>query len=116
MCTIITRHNNSQALDRLAVLEVATADARAESAEQQSRLETLARDVRALTKSYLKIRGELNDFQARVSFDKAELGCEDGEIVLGYLECVSFICPFLLMDFIYLDPSILTMIHVHYTL
>ncbi|KAG7304671.1 hypothetical protein JYU34_010017 [Plutella xylostella] len=69
------------ALDRLAVLEVATADARAESAEQQSRLETLARDVRALTKSYLKIRGELNDFQTRVSFDKAELGCEDGHLI-----------------------------------
>ncbi|KAJ2941104.1 hypothetical protein O0L34_g10338 [Tuta absoluta] len=68
-------------IDRLAVLEVATADARAESAEQAARVDNIARDLRALTKSYSKIRSELADFQARVSFDNPELGSDNGHLI-----------------------------------
>uniref|UniRef100_A0A1E1WEW3 MATH domain-containing protein n=1 Tax=Pectinophora gossypiella TaxID=13191 RepID=A0A1E1WEW3_PECGO len=69
------------ALDRLAVLEVATADARAESADQAARVDAMVRDLRALTRSYLKVRSELADFQARVSFDNPELGGDNGHLI-----------------------------------
>lgn len=58
---------------------MATADARAESAEQTSRMDLVSRDLRALTKSYHKLRTELADFQARVSFDRQELGSDNGK-------------------------------------
>ncbi|CAG9782611.1 unnamed protein product [Diatraea saccharalis] len=68
-------------LDRLSVLEVATATARAEAAEHAARADVLARDLRALTKSYLKMRNELADFQARVNFDSHETGSDDGRFI-----------------------------------
>ncbi|KOB78396.1 Uncharacterized protein OBRU01_02425 [Operophtera brumata] len=61
---------NELGIDRLGVLEVATADARAECAEQSARTDVVARDLRALLKSYHKLRNELADFQARASFDR----------------------------------------------
>ncbi|XP_072945507.1 uncharacterized protein Traf-like isoform X2 [Epargyreus clarus] len=69
------------ALDRVAVLEVATADARAESSELATKMELVSRDLRALTKSYLKIRSELADFQTRVSFNHSELGSDNGHLI-----------------------------------
>ncbi|CAH2055587.1 unnamed protein product, partial [Iphiclides podalirius] len=69
------------ALDRVAVLEVATADARAEAAEHSARMDTISRDLRALTKSYHKIRSEIVDFQARISFSNPELGSDDGRFI-----------------------------------
>ncbi|CAH2088393.1 unnamed protein product [Euphydryas editha] len=69
------------AIDRLAVLEVATADARAEAAEHSSRMELISRDLRALTKSYHKIRSELADFQRRVTLDSPEFGSDDGHLI-----------------------------------
>lgn len=56
-----------------------TADARAESADLSSRMDMVLRDLRALTKSYHKLRTELADFQSRVSFDRQELGSDNGE-------------------------------------
>lgn len=67
-----------QALDRLSVLEVATANARAENSEHALKIDTISKDLKALTKSYLKLRSELADFQAKVSFDNAELGGDNG--------------------------------------
>ncbi|GBP42584.1 TNF receptor-associated factor 5 [Eumeta japonica] len=67
------------ALDRLAVVEVSSATVRAEVADMGARVEALARDLRALSKSYLKLRTELVDFQSKVSFDGAELGGDNGE-------------------------------------
>ncbi|CAH0718887.1 unnamed protein product, partial [Brenthis ino] len=69
------------AIDRLAVLEVATADARAEAAEQGTRMDIVSRDLRALTKSYHKIRSELADFQTRISLDSPEFGGDDGHLI-----------------------------------
>ncbi|XP_023950830.2 TNF receptor-associated factor 3 [Bicyclus anynana] len=69
------------AIDRLAVLEVATADARAETAEQTMRMDKVSRDLRALTKSYHKMRSELADFQARVSLDNPDLGGDNGHLI-----------------------------------
>lgn len=69
-----------QAIDRLAVLEVATADSRADSEELKARMEMLSKDLRALTKSYLKMRSELADFQSRVSFDNPEAGSDNGRL------------------------------------
>ncbi|XP_026316407.1 TNF receptor-associated factor 3 [Hyposmocoma kahamanoa] len=68
-------------IDRLAVLEVATADARAESEEQKARVENISRDLRALTKSYLKMRTELIDFQSRVNFENHETGSDTGHFI-----------------------------------
>ncbi|RVE43544.1 hypothetical protein evm_011802 [Chilo suppressalis] len=64
-------------IDRISVLEVATADVRAEASEHAARMDVITRDLRALTKSYLKLRGELADFQARVSFQANEIGSDD---------------------------------------
>lgn len=74
-------NNERPALDRLSILEVATADARAENSEHALRIDSLSRDLRALTKSYLKLRSELADFQSKVSFDNAELGGDDGHMI-----------------------------------
>lgn len=60
------------------MLEVSTADARAECLELTSKVDTLSRDLRALTKSYAKIRNELVDFQTRVTFGSQEIGSDDG--------------------------------------
>nr|XP_049697549.1 TNF receptor-associated factor 1 isoform X1 [Helicoverpa armigera] len=68
-------------IDRIAVLEVATADARAEVSEHSSKVDAVLRDLRALTKSYHKLRTELADFQARVSFDRTEMGTDDGHFI-----------------------------------
>ncbi|XP_013171438.1 PREDICTED: TNF receptor-associated factor 1 [Papilio xuthus] len=76
-----TTANERPALDRVAVLEVATADARAEAAEHASRMDTISRDLRALTKSYHKIRTEIVDFQARINFSNPELGSDDGHFI-----------------------------------
>lgn len=65
-------------VDRLAVLEVATADVRAEIAEHSAKVDAVLRDLRALTKSYHKLRTELADFQARVTFDRDAMGTNDG--------------------------------------
>ncbi|XP_050682823.1 TNF receptor-associated factor 3 [Leptidea sinapis] len=73
--------SENPALDRLAVLEVATADARAEASEQLSRMDLVARDLRALTKSYSKLRTELADFQSRVTLDHPESGSHDGHLI-----------------------------------
>ncbi|XP_060806484.1 TNF receptor-associated factor 3-like [Amyelois transitella] len=69
------------ALDRLAILEVATADARAESQEHSAKMDIIMRDMRALTKSYHKLRSELADFQTRVSFERFETGSDDGHFL-----------------------------------
>ncbi|XP_045778218.1 TNF receptor-associated factor 3 [Maniola jurtina] len=69
------------AIDRLAVLEVATADARAETAEQANRMDKVSRDLRALTKSYHKMRSELADFQTRVILDNPELAGDNGHLI-----------------------------------
>ncbi|XP_045453559.1 TNF receptor-associated factor 3 [Melitaea cinxia] len=69
------------AIDRLAVLEVATADVRAEAAEHASKMDLISRDLRALTKSYHKIRSELADFQTRVTLDSPEFGGDDGHLI-----------------------------------
>lgn len=61
------------------MLEVSTADARADSAQQAARADALSRDMRALLRSYHKLRNELADFQARTSFDNRELGSDDGK-------------------------------------
>lgn len=71
-----------QTIDRLAILEVATADARAESEEQKARVDNMSRDLRALTKSYLKMRTELADFQSRVNFDNQETGSDTGKFYI----------------------------------
>ncbi|CAH0664641.1 unnamed protein product [Chilo suppressalis] len=68
-------------IDRISVLEVATADVRAEASEHAARMDVITRDLRALTKSYLKLRGELADFQARVSFQANEIGSDDGHLI-----------------------------------
>lgn len=68
-------------VDRVAILEVATADARAEAAEHSSRMELISRDLRALTKSYHKLRTELADFQARVNFDGQQTGSDNGHLI-----------------------------------
>ncbi|XP_047538913.1 TNF receptor-associated factor 3 [Vanessa atalanta] len=68
-------------IDRLAVLEVATASARADASEHAARADMLARDLRALTKSYHKIRSELADFQTRVSLDSPEFGGDNGHLI-----------------------------------
>lgn len=70
-----------QSIDRLAVLEVATADARAETAEQASRMDKVSRDLRALTKSYHKMRSELADFQAKISLDNPDFGGDNGKYI-----------------------------------
>ena len=57
---------------------MATADARAEAAEHGTRMDIVSRDLRALTKSYHKIRSELADFQARISLDSPEFGGDNG--------------------------------------
>lgn len=75
-----TAHERPE-VDRLAVLELATTEARAETAEHAARVDIVARDMRALTKSYLKLRSELADFQARVGFERAELGSDDGHLI-----------------------------------
>ncbi|XP_031765005.1 TNF receptor-associated factor 3 isoform X2 [Galleria mellonella] len=69
------------AIDRLAILEVATADARAEAAEHAAKMDIVLRDMRALTKSYHKLRSELADFQTRVSFDKYETSSDNGHYI-----------------------------------
>ncbi|CAG4987358.1 unnamed protein product [Colias eurytheme] len=69
------------AFDRLAVLEVATADARAEAAEHANKMDVISRDLRALTKSYNKLRSELADFQARMTLDHPENGTDDGHFI-----------------------------------
>lgn len=69
------------AMDRVAVLEVATADARAELSEHSTKVDAVLRDLRALTKSYHKMRNELADFQSKVTFDRNELGSEDGRFI-----------------------------------
>lgn len=74
-----------QGVDRLGVLEVATADARAECAEVSARTDVVARDLRALLKSYHKLRTELADFQARTSFDSHETGSDNGKDCSGCL-------------------------------
>ncbi|NP_001243916.1 TRAF3 [Bombyx mori] len=68
-------------IDRLAVLEVATADARAEAAEHAAKMDIVSRDLRALTKSYHKLRTELADFQAKISFNHHEMGSDDGHFI-----------------------------------
>ncbi|KAL0830197.1 hypothetical protein ABMA28_003652 [Loxostege sticticalis] len=68
-------------IDRLSILEVATADARAEAADHASRMDVISRDLRALTKSYHKIRTELADFQARVNFENNETGSDNGHLI-----------------------------------
>ncbi|CAH0591713.1 unnamed protein product [Chrysodeixis includens] len=68
-------------IDRVAVLEVATADARAEVAEHSMKVDAVLRDLRALTKSYHKLRTELADFQTRVSFDRHEMGTDNGHFI-----------------------------------
>jgi hypothetical protein len=67
-----------QALDRVSVLEVATAEVRAEGAEHEARMDAVSRDLRALTKSYHKMRTDLADFQARVNFDNHDYGSDNG--------------------------------------
>ncbi|XP_030023360.2 TNF receptor-associated factor 3 [Manduca sexta] len=76
-------NNNAErpSIDRLAVLEVATADARAEASEQATRMDIVSRDLRALTKSYHKLRTELADFQTRVSFDHQDMGTDNGHFI-----------------------------------
>lgn len=69
-------------MDRLAVLEVATAEVRAESSELATRLDLISRDLRALLKSYHKMRSELADFQARVSLDNPHFGGDNGKLSL----------------------------------
>ncbi|XP_045504879.1 TNF receptor-associated factor 2 isoform X1 [Colias croceus] len=69
------------AFDRLAILEVATADARAEAAEHTNKMDVISRDLRALTKSYNKLRSELADFQARMTLDHPENGTDDGHFI-----------------------------------
>ncbi|KAM3956337.1 TNF-receptor-associated factor-like [Aphomia sociella] len=69
------------AIDRLAILEVATADARAEASEHAAKMDIVLRDMRALTKSYHKLRSELADFQTRVSFDKYETSSDNGHYI-----------------------------------
>ncbi|XP_032522992.2 TNF receptor-associated factor 1 isoform X1 [Danaus plexippus] len=69
------------AIDRLAVLEVASADARAEASEQTAKMDLVSRDLRALTKSYHKLRNELIDFQSKVSLDNPELGGDNGHLI-----------------------------------
>ncbi|XP_053616519.1 TNF receptor-associated factor 1 [Plodia interpunctella] len=69
------------ALDRLAILEVATADARAEAQEHSAKMDIIIRDMRALTKSYNKLRSELADFQSRVSFERFEAGSDNGHFL-----------------------------------
>lgn len=68
-------------IDRVAVLEVATAESRAELSEHSTRVDAVLRDLRALTKSYHKLRNELADFQARVTFDRSEMGTDDGHFI-----------------------------------
>ncbi|KAJ8728498.1 hypothetical protein PYW07_006194 [Mythimna separata] len=68
-------------IDRVAVLEVATADARAELSEHSGKVDAVLRDLRALTKSYHKLRNELADFQARATFDRSEMGTDDGHFI-----------------------------------
>ncbi|XP_068623159.1 TNF receptor-associated factor 2 [Battus philenor] len=68
-------------LDRVAVLEVANAETRAEAAENSARMDTISRDLRALTKSYHKIRGEIVDFQARINSTSPDLGSDDGHFI-----------------------------------
>ncbi|KAJ0172471.1 hypothetical protein K1T71_011610 [Dendrolimus kikuchii] len=76
-----TENVERPSIDRLAVLEVATADARAEAAEHSSRMDIISRDLRALTKSYHKLRTELADFQSRVNFDNQETGSDNGHFI-----------------------------------
>lgn len=52
---------------------------RAEASEHAARVDMVARDLRALTKSYSKMRSELADFQARIGFERAEFGSDDGK-------------------------------------
>ncbi|XP_073954383.1 uncharacterized protein [Choristoneura fumiferana] len=73
--------NDRPEYDRLAVLELATTEARAEAADHAARVDVVARDLRALTKSYSKMRSELADFQARVGFERAEFGSDDGHLI-----------------------------------
>ncbi|XP_063831801.1 TNF receptor-associated factor 3 [Ostrinia nubilalis] len=72
---------NEPTIDRLSILEVSTADARAQAAEHASRMDVISRDLRALTKSYHKVRTELADFQARVNFENSETGSENGHLI-----------------------------------
>ncbi|KAH9638468.1 hypothetical protein HF086_016793 [Spodoptera exigua] len=74
-----TTSDERPGIDRVAVLEVATADARAELSEHSTKVDAVLRDLRALTKSYHKMRNELADFQSKVTFDRNELGSEDGK-------------------------------------
>ncbi|CAK1542444.1 unnamed protein product [Leptosia nina] len=73
--------SENPALDRLAVLEVATADARAEAAEHSNKMDMISRDLRALTKSYNKLRTELADFQARMTLEHPESGSDNGQFI-----------------------------------
>ncbi|XP_075981938.1 TNF-receptor-associated factor-like [Anticarsia gemmatalis] len=77
-----TSYNGERPMvDRVAVLEVATADVRAELSEHSTKVDAVLRDLRALTKSYHKLRSELADFQARVSFDRHEMGTDNGHFI-----------------------------------
>lgn len=83
-----------QAIDRLAVLEVASADARAEASEQTAKMDLVSRDLRALTKSYHKLRNELIDFQSKVSLDNPELGGDNGHYNFHSTCWIYFNCSF----------------------
>ncbi|CAG5057853.1 unnamed protein product [Parnassius apollo] len=73
--------NDRPALDRVAILEVATADVRAEAAEHSTRMDNISRDLRALIKSYHKIRSEIVDYQARINSINPELGSDNGHFI-----------------------------------
>lgn len=68
-------------VDRVAVLEVATADVRAEISDHSTKVDAVLRDLRALTKSYHKLRNELADFQTRVAFDQTDMGTDNGNFI-----------------------------------
>ncbi|CAF4764126.1 unnamed protein product [Pieris macdunnoughi] len=73
--------SENPAFDRLAVLEVATADVRAEAAEHSNKMDIISRDLRALTKSYNKLRSELADFQTRMTLEHPESGSHTGQFI-----------------------------------
>ncbi|XP_041969674.1 TNF receptor-associated factor 5 [Aricia agestis] len=68
-------------VDRVSVLEVSVAQARAEAEEQAARAELLGRDLRALAKSYHKLRQELADFQHAATLDNPLYGGDDGHLI-----------------------------------
>ncbi|KAF9813591.1 hypothetical protein SFRURICE_014969 [Spodoptera frugiperda] len=80
---LMEARRSSEQLANLSALRMqlqATSDERPLS-EHSTKVDAVLRDLRALTKSYHKMRNELADFQSKVTFDRNELGSEDGRFI-----------------------------------